>query len=231
MAEQIQLKVLKRDAVGGKNPRRLRRAGIIPAVLYQRGKATIPLGVIRAGAEKKISDIHENQILNLEIEGEKDAGGQLAIIKEIQYDHLKGAILHVDLKAITLDEKLTATVPLVDLGEAVGVTRDGGVLEHVLREIEIECLAAQLPEEIALDVSALEIGDSLKVSDLHLPEGVKILTDPELIVFTVSPPRLEEVKVEVAKEEAAAPEVIGREKAEEEKEPKAEPDSRKTTPT
>lgn len=219
MAEQLRLKALKREKVGGKNPRRLRREGLIPAVLYHQGRPTLSLSLVKSGSEKVVSALHENQILNLEIEGGTKADVQLAIIKEIQVDRLKSSLLHIDLQAIALDEKLTATVPIVDRGEAVGVTRDGGILEHVLREIEIECQAALIPEEVAMDVSPLEIGDSLKVSDIRLPEEVKILTEPELIVFTVSPPRLEEEPVE---EEAAAPEVIGEEEEEAEK-PEAEP--------
>lgn len=218
MAEQAKLQALNREAVGGKKPRRLRREGLIPAVLYHQGRPTLSLSLVKSGSEKIVAGLHENQILNLELEGGDQAGVQLAIVKEIQVDRIKGSLLHVDFQAISLDEELTATVPVVDQGEAVGVIRDGGTLEHVLWEIEIECLASQIPEEIALDVSALEIGDSLKVADVRLPEGVKILTEPELIVFTVSPPRLEEEKpAEVAEAaEAAAPEVIGREKAEEE---------------
>ncbi len=219
MAEQLKLKALPREKSGGKNPRRLRREGLIPAVLYHQGRPTLSLSLVKSGSEKAVSALHENQILNLEIGGGDKADVQLAIIKEIQVDRIKGGLLHIDLQAIALDEKLTATVPIVDRGEAVGVTRDGGILEHVLREIEIECQAALIPEEVAMDVSPLEIGDSLKVSDIRLPEEVKILTEPELIVFTVSPPRLEE---EPVAEEAAAPEVIGAE-AEEEEKPEAEP--------
>lgn len=214
MTEQLRLKALPRAEVGGRNPRRLRREGLIPAVLYHQGRPTLSLSLVKTGAEKIFSRLHENQILNLEIEGGDGPPVQLAIIKETQVDRIRGDLLHVDLQAIALDEELTATVPVVADGEAVGVTRDGGTLEHVLREIEIECQASRIPEDVSLDVSALEIGDSLKVSDIRLPEGIRILTEPELIVFTVSAPRLEEEKPE--EEEAAAPEVIGEPKAEEE---------------
>ena len=132
-----------------------------------------------------------------------------------------------------MDEKLTATVPVIDTGEAIGVTRDGGVLEQVLHEIEVECLPADIPERIEVDVSELEIGNSIQVESIDLGPSIEILTEPELSVFTVSAPmseeELEEMEAAAARPAEAGPSVIGEEVVEEgveavEPEPAPEPE-------
>lgn len=208
---QLEITARVRKEIGGKRPRQLRRSGLIPGVLYGGEEGAIPLSLEREYLEKKVGVLHENQILRLKLEGKEKATFRPAMVKEIQKNHLTDDILHIDFQGITLDEKLTATVPVVDVGEPVGVTRDGGILEHVLREIEIKCLPAQIPEDIEVDVSSLEIGDSIQVQDIKLGEEVEVLTDPELSVFTVSAPLVEEVV-----EEEVAPEVIEEEAEKEE---------------
>ncbi|MCX6349960.1 MAG: 50S ribosomal protein L25, partial [Candidatus Aureabacteria bacterium] len=205
---QIELKITQRTAVGGQRPRRLRRAGLIPAVVYGGEGGSFPVSLDRRYLEQEIGGINENQILSLLV-GEQ-APPRLAIVKEIQRNHLTDAVIHIDFEEITLSKKLTATVPVIRLGEAAGV-RDGGIMEQVLREISVRCLPAQLPEKIEVDVSPLAIGDSIQVKDVKFAEGIEILTDPALIIFTVSVPKAEEEVVPAA-EEAAAPEAIGEEK-------------------
>ena len=217
----IKLKAEVREERGTRAARKLRRQGWAPAVVYGDGQESIPLKI---SAKELHKALHrgggEHAILELYIEG-----GNLpkplkktVIVKEVQHDYLKDFILHVDFTVISLKEKLVVKVPVVETGEAVGVHK-GGVLEHIMRELEIECLPADLPENIAVDVSNLDIGGSIKLADIVPPRGVKILDEPELTVFTVTPPRVEEVAApaeEAAEEaaEAAAPEAEAEQKTE-----------------
>jgi len=197
---QVELKVKKRSRVGGRRPRSLRRSGQIPAVVYGGKKGAISLSIDRVYLEKQVGTLYENQLVSLQVD---EAGGKepwVAIVKELQADHLKGGLLHVDFKEVALSEKLTATVPVTAVKEAIGVTRDGGILEHVLREIEVRCLPTQIPERLPVDVSSLAIGDSFRVRDIEMEEGVEVLTDPEVIIFTVAAPRVEEAEEEKEEE-------------------------------
>ncbi|MFW5686881.1 MAG: 50S ribosomal protein L25, partial [Halanaerobium sp.] len=136
-------------------------------------------------------------------------------IKDYQKDVIKQNLLHVDFQFISMDEKITVSVPMHLEGEAAGV-RDGGVLQQLLREIEIDALPAEIPEEITIDISELEVGESLSVADLELPEGIDLVTDSdEVIVTVVTPTELIEEEVEEEEEEFLEPEVIGEEEEEE----------------
>jgi large subunit ribosomal protein L25 len=201
---QLTLTVQERSQVGGNHPRRLRGRGLIPAVLYGGGEAAVSLALDGVRMKKEAGFLHENQIVALEIEGGGDARPRPAIVKDIQVDHISGALLHIDFQQISLDEKLTATVAVKAVGEPIGVTRDGGILEHILREIEIHCLPGDIPEAVEVGVSALEIGDTIHVGDIRLAEGIEILTEPDIGIFTVAAPISEEEAE--ALEAAAAPE-------------------------
>lgn len=211
--DQVEVAAQMREETGSRRSRRLRRSGLIPSILYGGKEGTIALTLDREYLEKKAGFLHENQILQLRLEGKKKRESRPVIVKEIQKNQLTGAILHIDFQGIALDEKLTATVPLTAVGEPTGVIRDGGILEQTLREIEIRCLPTQIPESIEVDVSSLEIGDSIRVGEIKLEEGIEVLTDTEVSLFTVSPPIAEEV--EKAVEEEAAVEVVGEEKEKE----------------
>ena len=203
---QLTIPAQQRSGIGGNHPRRLRKGGMIPAVLYGGGEAAISLALDQARIRKESGILHENQVVSLEIEGGGDNRPRSAIVKDIQVDHISGAVLHIDFQQISLTEKLDTTVEVEAVGDPVGVTRDGGILEHTLREIEIRCLPADIPEVIEVDVSALEIGDSVHVGDIRLEEGIEVLTEPELSVFTIAAPISEE---EAEALEAAAAEVPG----------------------
>jgi len=224
---QVEINALERTEVGGNSPRRLRRQGKTPAIIYGVKKGSTPLSLDLVRMEKKVGQIYENQILQVRISGTGKDRLRPVIVKEIQINHLSGEVLHVDLQEIVMDEKLTATVPVVEIGEAIGVTRDGGVLEQVLHEIEVECLPADIPERIEVDVSELEIGKSIPVESIDLGGSIDILTDPELSVFIVSAPmseeELEELEAAAARPAEAGPRVIGEEAPEEEVEA-AEPE-------
>jgi len=202
---QIELKIAPRTAIGGQRPARLRRRGQIPGVVYGGEGGAFSVSVDRKYLEKDIGGISENQILSLMVAEQKKP--RLAIVKEIQRNHLTDAVLHIDFEEISLTEKLVADVPILRLGEAAGV-RDGGILEQVVREITVRCLPTELPEKIEVDVSPLKIGDSVQVKDVKFAAGVEVLSDPSLIIFTVSVPKVEEEAVP-AEAEAAAPEVVG----------------------
>lgn len=222
MEQRIELKAKERTEVGGKRPRRLRRQGVIPGVLYGDREGALPLMIARHQQEREVSSLHENQILSLRLGEGKSGRSHLVIVKALQRHYLAGNMLHVDFQGISLHEKLIVTVPVIEVGEPVGVTRDGGILEHVLREIEIKCLPDQIPESIDVDVSSLEIGDSIRVGEIKVEEGVEVLTESEFIAFTLAAPiteeEVEKMEAEAGAEAEAAPAVVGEGEGEEEEE-------------
>ncbi len=225
--EEITLEVQKREECGKGGARGLRREGFIPAVMYGVGKKPHVLKIIRSDLLRLIHQHRiETAVINLKIKNEdKKLKGYPCLIKELQYEPVKGDIIHVDFNQISLTEAIKVNVPVVARGEPMGVRQEGGMLEHILWEIEVECLPKDIPEKIEVDVSNLKINDVIHVNDLGVPSGVKVLNDPEAIVLSVAPPVKEEVVV--APEEAGAPaepEVIKEKKevSEEEKEGKPE---------
>jgi len=220
MAHQI-LEVKVRPEIGGGRPRRLRREGLLPGVFYSRGEEPIPLTLDLKYLKKATGRLRENQIVNLEIDREGKKLKKPAIVKEIQVDYLAGSLLHIDFQQIALDEKLTAMVPIISIGEAIGVTRDGGILEHILREVDIECLPADLPEAIEVDVSALTVGATIHVSDIPAIDGVEILTDPTLSIFALATP-ITEAEAEPEEVEAEEEGAEGAEEGEEGEDVKTE---------
>ena len=212
-----ELTVQQRGETGKQVAKRLRRAGVVPAVLYGGAKpesiSVDPKAVLRI--------IHghagSTQLLNLTFEG--GAGSRMAIIRDLQFDPVSERLLHVDLQEVTADRAITVRVAVHPVGEAVGVRDQKGILNVVLHELDVSCLPAMIPERIDADVAALMIGDVLTVGDLRAPDGVRILNDPGQAVVTVAAPMAEEV-VEAAAPAAAAttaePEVLTERKKEEE---------------
>lgn len=207
----VPLKAMPREKTGKSVAKRLRAKGMLPAVIY--GEKVEPLPIVVDLKELK-SAIHTeaglNVILNLEVEGAKRSKDQTAIIREIQRDPIKETLLHADFLKIALDEKIQATIPILVVGEAPGV-KDGGVLQHGLWEVQVECLPTDLPEHFEVDVSSLQIGDAVRVGDLSWSDKVEILTQTEETLVSIVPPR-----VEVAPPVAGVvePEVIGEAKEE-----------------
>jgi large subunit ribosomal protein L25 len=143
----------------------------------------------------------ENVLIDLNIENGGSTEVHRAMIKDVQTDPVKGTILHVDLYAISMDKKIQLEIPILLTGTPVGVS-EGGILQQVRRTLEVSCLPGQIPDSIELDVSILEIGDSLHVDDLKIPEGVEVLADEQLTIATVIPPtRVEELEPEILEEE------------------------------
>ncbi len=212
--ERITLHAEKREKAGKGVARALRREGVVPAVLYRGGGST----PIKINGKELSGFMHatagEQVMVNIEFsDGEK----RLALMKEYQVDPIKGDLLHTDFFEVSLTEEIKVMVHVTTVGEAIGVKRDGGLLQHGTREIEIQCLPDRIPGHIQVDVSALETGKSIHVGDLALGEGIEILTDPGELIATVTAPIVEEKVEEVAAApEAAEPEVIKKGKKEEE---------------
>jgi large subunit ribosomal protein L25 len=154
----------------------------------------------------------ENVLVELEIVGEKSS--RTALVQEVQHSPVGGEIRHLDFHAISMDETIQAEVPLEPMGTANGVKNFGGLLEQSLRALTIECLPRDLPDRITVDVSALNIGDSIHVRDIQLPSGVTAKAQPDLTAFSVLAPAVEEEPVVAAAEAAAGPEVITEKKEE-----------------
>jgi large subunit ribosomal protein L25 len=224
MAQIAQLAAEPRTARRKIGAKALRNAGRVPAVIYGHGREPTPLSVSSVDFGRLLETIApESTIVELTVNG----ATVKTLIREIQRHPLKPGILHVDFQEVHAGERVRLEVPVHLVGIPDGVRNQGGILDQVLREVEIEVDPTQIPERIELDVTALVIGKSLHVSDLAIPNA-KILTDVGLTVVTVVPPRVEEVAavaavegvpvegVEGALAEPAEPEVIRKRKPEEE---------------
>ena len=207
--DEIFLEAQLREELGRGKVKDLRERDFIPAVIYAEGKSSQALKVSN---RELIRLIHQHRIesavINLKIKDDKNQKPRPCLIKEIQYDPVKGNILHVDFNEISLTKAIKVNVPVVSKGEPVGVKQEGGSLEHILWEIEVECLPTELPKEIEVDVSQLKIGDAIHIKDITFPVNIKVLNDPEAIVLSVSAPLKEEVAAPEEGEEKQEPEVI-----------------------
>jgi large subunit ribosomal protein L25 len=226
----------REDAEIGKS-HLLRKQNIVPCVVYGEGKKTLSLKIDRGHLIKFMHAHHggENIVITLKVaspEGKK-AQEKAVLIKEIQKHPVSGDILHVDFNEVSLTKRIVVKVPIASKGEPVGVKQEGGSLEHILWEVDVECLPTQIPGKLEIDVTNLKIGDFITVKDLPVPEGVAIKHDIEALVFSVMAPM--KVEEAVAPEAAAGaegatsaePEVIKKEKKpvegeEEEAKPKGE---------
>lgn len=213
--EKVVLKAEARIGVGKRVAKDLRNKGVIPANVYKSGKGAIN---IQVSSEELNGILHtsagENVLITLKISGDANVKDKTVLIKEIQREPIKDTILHVDFNEISLTEELKVNVPLVAHGEPVGVKIDGGILEHVIRELQVECLPTAIPEKLEVEVSGLKIGDSIFVKNIVVPAGVKVLNDPELIALIVKPPKVEVPKEAVVEEAGTEPELIRKKKEE-----------------
>jgi large subunit ribosomal protein L25 len=222
MAQQASLQVVSRSRTGKGAARTLRREGKVPGVIYGHERAAESVAVDTATLAKMLVGISAaTTIVDVSVDGRPPVK---ALIREIQRDSLRPAdIIHLDLYEVRSDEEITLEVPIRLVGVPDGVRNFGGVLDHVLRDLEIEVLPSNIPEHVDLDVTSLAIGHSLFVRDLQVPNA-RILNDPDTPICTVVAPRAEETPAAAAEEAATAePELIRKPKAEaeEETEPKA----------
>jgi large subunit ribosomal protein L25 len=214
MAQQAKLTVHKRAATGRNHIKDIRRRGLIPGIIYGAKQAPVPLEVDgRALGAVLLHGASENVLVELEIVDGNTSTNALALIQEVQHHPLRSQLLHVDFHAVSATEKVFTEVPIETVGESVGVKTFGGLLEHILRRLEVSCLPKDLPDAIHVDVSNLNVGDSVHVGDLTLPPGVEALTDAELTVVAVVEPRVE-AEEPTAVEAPATPEVITAKKEE-----------------
>lgn len=222
----FKIKAEKRGAFGKNASRRLRREGMMPAVLYGADRANVPLTLKKKDIFTILmSESRERTIFQISYDSEL----KNVMIKELQRNPVTDEILHADFIQIAMDRAIRVSIPVITVGEAVGVKTEGGFVELITRGVEIECLPKNIPERMEVDISNLHLRQSLKVGDLTAPEGVKLISHPDtLLVLIEAPSKEEEVAVE-AKEEVVAvpaePEVIKKERAEEE--PKEEEKEKK----
>jgi large subunit ribosomal protein L25 len=205
MAEQ--LKVKRREKLGGGNNRRLRRTGNVPAVLYGHGEACIPLAVESTAIMNVIR--HGHKLVRLE--GDVSEG---AFIKAVQWDTYGKGVIHIDLLRVSDTEKVRTTVSIELKGTAAGLS-EGGIIEFVLHELEIECPAAAVPEKLIVNVNDLHLNKAIHARDVHLPEGATILDDPDLVVVHCITPHMSEDADTAAGAETGGvePELIRKEKS------------------
>jgi large subunit ribosomal protein L25 len=200
--ERITINAEKREEFGKGAARGLRRKNMIPAILY-RGGGSIPIKFSKKELMQFINRTYGEQIMvNLQF---ADGESKLALVKDYQVDPTRGELLHADFFEVSLTEKVRVTVHVTTVGEPIGVKRDKGILQYLLREIEVECLPDRIPGHIKIDISELEIGQSFHVSDLKLEEDIKVLTAHDEVIVNVIAPVVE--VEEAAPAEAAAPEV------------------------
>jgi len=206
MAKTIQLKAELRSGAGTTAAKAVRKAGKVPATIYGRHHAPQNLQLDAHTLALALGkSTGEHVLVNLEIAGGKTT---LALIQDVQHHALKRHILHLDFHALKEDELMHTTVPVIAFGEPEGVKSGGGLLEQLIRALEVECLPKDLPESFIVDVSALNIGDGIHVNQLALPAGVTTRVNGEAFVFHCAAPTVEAEPVSAAEGAAAEPEVI-----------------------
>ncbi|MDQ1257893.1 MAG: large subunit ribosomal protein [Candidatus Hydrogenedentes bacterium] len=212
--------VQTRPGEGRAKVRKLRNKGLVPGVVY--GGDQAPLSIAfggRAFGHLVHSKGGQHAIVQLDVEDDPSLSTP-ALLKAVAHHPVRGEAIHADFLRIRLDERISTMVPLRFEGQAIGL-RDGGIMDHQVREIEVECLALEVPDEIVVNVTELKIGDTIHAGELAVPEGVTIVTDPERPVAAVLAPRVMEtaapVEAAAATEGGTEPVVIGEKKREEEK--------------
>jgi len=224
----VPLKAVRRSGGGKQQAKKIRAAGGIPAVVYGSGMKSLSIQVGQDDFDRAIhTKAGENVIIRLEVTGDGKGLEKTVVIKEVQHHPATDAIRHVDFNAISLTEKIKVNVPFQVIGQSAGV-KEGGILDVVHHEIEVECFPTDIPERLSADISTLPIGGAIHIRELSFPKGVVTTLAPDEVVVTVHAPKVEEA---LAVEEAPAePEVIGKEKKEEvvTEGPQAEPAAPKT---
>lgn len=223
---EMTIEVQERAGIGKGSNRKLRAAGKIPAVVYGGGKNPVPIEVDR----RELRDLlrkssSENAVFLLKL---GDTGkSRHTMIRDLQVDPVSREIIHVDFQRVNMSEKVRVAVAVELTGTPAGVKNEGGVLDFVTREVEVECLPSDIPPHLTVDVSALNIGQHVEVSDLQLPSSVTMLEDEDRVIASVGHPRVievEETEEELLEAEMLEPEVIGRGKEGEEGEEEDESD-------
>ena len=205
---EFALGVELRESQGKGVARKLRAVGRIPGICYRRNAESISISLDPKELDRLLRKASSgiNTLIDLQVAGGGDFDGRQVLVKEIQRHPISGVYLHADLYAVDLKQTIHVSIPVHFTGSAIGVTLGGGILDHATRELDVECLPNAIPEEFAVDVSALEIGDSIHVRDLVVPAGVEILNDPDVSIVSVVAPAISEEAAPAEEEEAAVPE-------------------------
>ena len=208
--EEIILEAELRTGTGRANTKDLKESGYLPAVIYFHGQDALSVKILRGALLKLMHQYRlESSIINLKIKDDKKAKGRFCLVKEIQYHPVSEDIVHLDFNEISLTESIKVNVPIEVKGEAVGVKQEGGSLEHLLWEVEVECLPTNIPKSILVDITALKLGEAIHIKDIVFPEQVKPLNDPTAVVLHVIAPMKEEAPAEAIEGETKAePEVL-----------------------
>jgi large subunit ribosomal protein L25 len=213
MENFMRINAESREGVGKRVAKQLRRQGKIPAIIYGEKKESIPISIDLLDLKTILkTEKGENTVLkihrdNIEVD---------AMLKEVQYDYLSDHIIHADFLRLDLDKPITTSVPIVTKGEPIGVKLEDGIFDFITREIQVKCLATKIPKEFEVEISGLHIGNSIKIEDLEMGEGIQLLSDPHRVICAVisKVKAAVEEEAEVEEEAAEAPE----EKPEAEKE-------------
>jgi len=209
---EFALGVELREGRGKGVARKLRASGRIPGICYRRNAESVAISLDPNELDRLIRKASSgiNTLIDLKMAGGGDFDGRQVLIKELQRDPISGAYLHADLYAVDLQQKIHVSVPIQIVGTPVGVSLGGGILDHATRELDVECLPNAIPEEFAVDVSELEVGQSVHVRDIKVLEGVEILNDPDVSIVSVVAPAVVEEEAPAEEEEGvegeAAPE-------------------------
>ena len=211
--DNVNIVVHKRDVTGSRASRRMRKEGLIPGVIYGHGNEAVLIAVEpHVLRDALTTEAGTHAVLNVTFEGQKR--GHKAIVKEMTLDRVKHNVIHLDLQEIRLDETIETTVAVRFEGESKGV-KAGGLLEEAIREVSVKGVVTEIPEHLVMDITELEVGSTLKVADLQVPEGIEVLDDPEEVLCSVLMPRkaVEVVEGEEAPEAVeggAEPELVGK---------------------
>ena len=208
--ETVEITIERRGEHGKGAARRLRAAGTGPGILYGPKRTTTAIAVGAEEFDRKVAHLEGSHLIRLVAAGGADPElhERMVLVRELQVHPVSGHALHADFYEVDLTERLTVAVTLHFVGKAVGVV-NGGILQPILREVDVDCLPTEIPEYIEIDVTGLAIHDAIHAADLALPEGVSLVGDPTRTVVTVLPPSIEEKPGEVAAAEGAAPAAEG----------------------
>ncbi len=214
--KQVSMDAAVRTETGKGAARRLRRAAQIPGILYGQGADPVPLSVNRHEFQRMLFvSAGERVMFTLKLTGTEENNKRLALLKELQRHPVNDQIRHIDFYEVAMDQPVQVEVPITPAGEAKGVRLSKGIMELIQREVTIECLPLDIPNEIQVDISDLDIGDALHAGDIKLAEGIRLIDDPSTTLVTIGAAAIEEVEEE---EEEIGLEVEQEEEGEEEKE-------------
>lgn len=201
MAQSV-INVKRRVRMGKSGSKAIRNEGNIPAVLYGKGSESISIVVNPTELREALStDAGENTLLEMHIkDGDKEIK-KLSLLREVQMDYITNKSIHLDFMELDMNKSFSVKVPVKIIGKSIGVHEEKGLLEEVLREIEIECLPSDIPNVFEIDVTELHINDSIHVKDIEVSDNITVLDDPSSTVVTILTPRVEKVVVEEGEEE------------------------------